>query len=195
MLVRNDAKYRSILRGSHHTLTCLLSFKTNIPSHSKNMTKQFYEDLVLWSILSPGQVNRVKPKRTPWQRFLDDLSQLCDTQPGGRTVVSIAVSQKGPSQVYWITTSGSFTKAVNLLRELLYTMHHARSVLNLSQRQTGAKILTVATAKCRPKARNYIRQLRSRLDAAAECQYVNHGTELVPLLQLLCLTLPKTLPS
>lgn len=80
---------------------------------------EFYGDLALWSTLAIGKHQRNEVKRETWERFLDDLCYLCDTEYGGKTTVSIAVSKSKGGQCYWISANGGLQKAVAQLDLIL----------------------------------------------------------------------------
>ncbi|KAF1820692.1 uncharacterized protein K489DRAFT_382627, partial [Dissoconium aciculare CBS 342.82] len=61
---------------------------------SPDEIRLFYERLLLWSVLRPNGVRRAMPVRTRWQRYLDSLAFLCDTQGGGNTVSALVVQDR-----------------------------------------------------------------------------------------------------
>lgn len=60
-----------------------------------DQTKLFYNCLVLVTALQTPTSQRNSSSHTDagWRRFLNDLCWLCDTDTGGKTVVSLAVEQ------------------------------------------------------------------------------------------------------
>jgi hypothetical protein len=120
---------------------------------------EFYEDLALWSTLSVGRNQRNDVKRQIWQRFLDDLCYLCDTEPGGRTTVSIAVSEFEGGQCYWITANGGSQKAVGQLTLILEQLQKIRDPC-VDHEEIKDKILFAGIRRSSMKVRNYLKELR-----------------------------------
>lgn len=120
---------------------------------------EFYEDLALWSTLSIGRNQRNDVKRQIWQRFLDDLCYLCDTEPGGRTTVSIAVSEFEGGQCYWISANGGSQKAVGQLTLILEELEKIRDPC-VDLEEIKDKILVAGMRRSSMKVRNYLKELR-----------------------------------
>lgn len=120
----------------------------------------FYGDLALWSTLAIGKHQRTDVKRKVWQRFLDDLCYLCDTETGGKTTVSIAVSKSVSGQCFWISANGELQKAVRQLKLVLKELSdiHQKPAVDLDR--VKDKILWVGMRRSSMKVRNYLRELR-----------------------------------
>ena len=77
--------------------------------------RDFYELLVLLRILGPcigprthgtlRTTNFDESLYTPLRRFLDRLSWVCDYDPGGDTVTSIAIEETADGSVFWLATT------------------------------------------------------------------------------------------
>ena len=95
--------------------------------------QEFYEVLVLHSILdSPDKIRRV-PQPTPWHRFLDDVCFLCDTETGGESVASTAVESQRDHLVFWISNNGGPNPRA--LENLDWLLGQLRDVCHLSESQ------------------------------------------------------------
>jgi hypothetical protein len=124
---------------------------------------EFYEDLVLWSILSTAQVRRTSTKPTIWHRFLDDLCYLCDTEGGGRSVVSIGVSRRGCCQYFFISANAALRKAAEQLRLVLGQLRQIEDKSDIDLEIAKEKLLDIVVRRSSMKVRNYIRELRLHL--------------------------------
>ena len=123
----------------------------------------FYSDLTLWSTLTIGKHQRTDVKRRIWQRFLDDLCYLCDTKPGGRTTVSIAVSKSKDGQCFWISANGELLKAVRQLDMILKELKEIQRRPETDLDEVKDKILRVGICRSSMKVRNYLRELQRYL--------------------------------
>ena len=130
----------------------------------------FYERLVLLSLLSPTQGSRRTPRRRAWHRFLDDLCCLCDTHPGGRTVVSIAAEEGVSCLRFWIAANNHLKQAYEHLKWVLENL----SKLDASSSQaveTVERCILERFVNCsRRKIRNYTAWLRINVQGAERTQ-------------------------
>ena len=126
---------------------------------------QFYETLVLMSLLLSGQTPRSKPRRTAWHRFLDDLSYLCDAETGGKSVSSIAVQQNDDMLVFWISANGGLRRACQHLRWSLKQLAGC-NYSQISAAETRAELLGKTTEMSSRKVRNYVRELQLHISQA-----------------------------
>lgn len=154
-------------------------FQWKSPDYSLMEThKDFYEDLVLWSILSTGQARQTSTTPTIWQRFLDDLCYLCDTESGGRSVVSIAVSQRSYHQCFFISANGGLRKAAEQLCLILSRLRHIKQKSDIDIERTKEELLEIGVRRSSMKVRNYIRELRSHIWDAERLKTVREGKQL-----------------
>jgi hypothetical protein len=137
--------------------------------------KEFYEDLVLWSILSTAQVRRTSTKRTIWQRFLDDLCYLCDTESGGRSVVSIGVSKQSHCQCFFISANGGLRKATEQLCLVLDQLHQIKQKSDIDLEIIKERLLDIVICRSSMKVRNYTRELRLHIQDAEHIGAVHEG--------------------
>jgi hypothetical protein len=122
--------------------------------------KEFYEDLALWGVLTAGQDQKVATRPTVWHRFLDDLCHLCDTEPGGKTVVSIAVSVHEDVQCFRIAAN---SKLVRAERQLCWILSELLRLPNSPQRaamRIQGEVLDFVVCRSARRVRNYMNQLR-----------------------------------
>ena len=125
---------------------------------------EFYGDLALWSTLAVGKDQRNDVKRKLWQRFLDDLCYLCDTESGGRTTVSIAVSELQRGQCFWISANGKLQKAVDQLKLILKELDSIQENQNTNLEEIKDKVLVAGIGRSSMKVRNYLRELRRYIE-------------------------------
>lgn len=137
--------------------------------------KEIYEDVVLWSVLSTGQAQRTETKPTIWQRFLDDVCYLCDTKHGGKSVVSIAVSQWSDRQYFFISANGNLRKAANQLHLVLGELYQIKHKSDVELERTKERLLDIGVRSSSMKVRNYMRELRSHIRSAELLDIVRDG--------------------
>lgn len=125
---------------------------------------ELYGDLALWSTLAVGKNQRNDVKRKIWQRFLDDLCYLCDTECGGRTTVSIAVSESQRGQCFWISANGKLQKAVDQLKLILKELDGIQENQNTNLEEVKDKVLVAGIGRSSMKVRNYLRELRRYIE-------------------------------
>lgn len=124
------------------------------------LLKEFYEDLVLWSILSTSKAQRTGKKPLIWQRFLDDVCYLCDTKPGGKSVVSVAVSELGRCQNFFISANGALRKVAEQLDQILRELWRVKQMSDVDLEITKEALLEIGVRDSAKKVRNYVRELR-----------------------------------
>ncbi|KAK5711504.1 hypothetical protein LTR17_018379 [Elasticomyces elasticus] len=123
---------------------------------------RFYETLVLWSVLPWGRVPRMRPRISAWQRFLDDVSYLCDADTGGKSVVSIAVQPGDQMLVFWISANARLGGAC---QHLCWVLQQLKKLHNgqTSAAETRVIILEGTVNMSSPRVRNYVRALQLHL--------------------------------
>ena len=129
------------------------------PEEPNDSRYRFYETLVLWSVFPNSRGPRVKRKRTAWQRFLDDLSYLCDAETGGKSVVSIAVQQGDRILVFWISANrrlGGASQHLRWVLQQLTELYNGEALAAESRTQILEKTVTTSSRR----VRNYVRALQ-----------------------------------
>lgn len=142
-----DALLHSYAIGQHDTF-------------SGDITRSFYEALILFSILRPSS-GHSKVHRSSWHVFLDDLSWLCDTQSGGKTVVSIGTEQTSQGLRFWISANGrvkprSLAQLENTLSELRKLDGEPEPVAQAVE----ARIFDAAVYSSHERVKEYLKKLR-----------------------------------
>ena len=135
----------------------------------------FYQRLVLLGTLTSTQGGRSTPHRGAWHRFLDDLSSLCDSAPGGRTVVSIAVEDSSSHLRFWIAANSGQIKACEQLAWVLQNLCQLNSSQTYNSAASESEILRHTAYFSRRKIRNYQRWLRSYVRVARELESSRHA--------------------
>ena len=107
-----------------------------------------------------GKNQRTDVERKMWQRFLDDLCYLCDTETGGKTTVSIAVSKSNGGQCFWISANGGLQKAVSLLEMILKELINIQKKPDINLEEVKDRILSVGMSRSSMKVRNYLKELQ-----------------------------------
>lgn len=139
--------------------------------------KEFYEDLVLWSILSFGKAQRTGTKPTIWQRFLDDVCYLCDAKSGGKSVVSIAVSELSRCQYFFISANGGLRKAAQQLHLVLVELHGIKQMSDIDLEITKERLLEIGVRDSAMKVRNYVRELRLHIRSVEHLESIREGEQ------------------
>ena len=142
---------------------------------------EFYGDLALWSTLAVGKDQRNDVKRKLWQRFLDDLCYLCDTESGGRTTVSIAVSELKRGQCFWISANGKLQKAVDQLKLILKELDSIQENQNTNLEEIKDKVLVAGIGRSSMKVRNYLRELRRYIELMERRSPLGKGEQTLSL--------------
>ena len=144
-------------------------YKVGQPDASSgDIWRLLYEAIVLISLLRPSSGNS-KVFRTPWQRFLDDLSSLCDTESGGRTVTSIAVERLPHSLRFWIAANDHVKpRALALLVQILAELRTLALTPCLSTNDVEARIFNGAIYDSHERVGDYVRKLRMNIRMAAK---------------------------
>lgn len=142
---------------------------------------EFYGDLALWSTLAVGKDQRNDVKRKLWQRFLDDLCYLCDTESGGRTTVSIAVSELKRGQCFWISANGKLQKAVDQLKLILKELDSIQENQNTNLEEIKDKVLAAGIGRSSMKVRNYLRELRRYIELMERRSPLGKGEQTLSL--------------
>lgn len=146
-----------------------LKSNLNIDQDAKTVFSDLYDRLLLQSLLQHGaylQNEDAKPThtyqdvRTDWHRFLDDLCSLCDSQCGGKSVVSIGVEQRSDYNIFWISTAPQFQQdaevhLVELLKLLIgFPLGDANSYFAV------AEITRRSVLRSKKSVHKYARRLR-----------------------------------
>jgi hypothetical protein len=124
----------------------------------------FYERLSLWKAICQNGCQPFMPTRTSWQRCLDSLAFLCDTQTGGKTVSALTV-QDGPLGLhYWIACNGEPSSAETILTWLLSVLRSGSTSTDRSLLQK--QILSEIVANCSERIQDYHRRLQIMIGMA-----------------------------
>ena len=142
---------------------------------------ELYGDLALWSTLAVGKNQRNDVKRKIWQRFLNDLCYLCDTECGGRTTVSIAVSESQRGQCFWISANGKLQKAVDQLKLILKELDSFQENQNTNLEEVKDKVLVAGIGRSSMKVRNYMRELRRYIELMERRSPLGKGEQTLSL--------------
>jgi hypothetical protein len=137
--------------------------------------KDFYEDLALWGVLTIGKNQKVELRPTIWQRFLDDLCHLCDTEPGGKTVVSVAVSEEDGIQYFWVSANNNPAKAGRHLKRILNILTRISSNPDRTTERIKGQLLDFVVRKSAKRVRNYMRQLQLHIIEVDALQHDHKG--------------------
>nr|POE56447.1 hypothetical protein CFP56_33419 [Quercus suber] len=92
-----------------------------------NQLTIFYSCVVLVAALRPRvpkQERHAHPK-AGWRRFLDDLCWFCDTETGGKSVVSVVTQKLRNKHVIWVACNADTTKPLKHLKWLLHKLTNA----------------------------------------------------------------------
>ena len=138
---------------------------------------EFYEDLALWGVLTIGQNQKVELRPTIWQRFLDDLCHLYDTEPGGKTVISVAVSEEDNIRCFWISANSKHARAGRHLEWILNALAKTSGSSSRSTERIQRRLLDFVVRKSAKRVRNYMKQLERHVNEAGDLQH-NRGGEI-----------------
>jgi hypothetical protein len=97
------------------------------------------------------------PVRTHWQRYLDSLAFLCDTQGGGSTVSALVVQDRSTELRYWVARNSRTDVAVSRLSWLLGQLHPLRSPALILLAED--RILGEVVGECERRIDDYHRRL------------------------------------
>lgn len=144
-----------------------------------------YDSLFLQSLLQHGSSSQpmdarithtYSDTRTDWHRFLDDLCSLCDSQYGGKSVVSIGVEQRSDHNIFWISTTPHYQQDAKAhLLELLalltdFPLEGANSHFAV------AEITRRSMWRSRKRVHNYARRLRQLVNTLLSGKEEFHGS-------------------
>ncbi|KAF2167545.1 hypothetical protein M409DRAFT_54142 [Zasmidium cellare ATCC 36951] len=126
----------------------------------------FYSCLVLVIALRAQSFYRAASSDTNrgWHRFLNDLCWVCDTQPGGKSVVSLAVDHNSGTRKIWLASN---SKSRQQLKSLKWTLGELQRIRNLKQKDLAnakSDFLAEVLKRSYSKVKFYKRQLEIALD-------------------------------
>jgi hypothetical protein len=133
---------------------------------SSDDIRVFYERLHLWSVIRPNGCPPSMPVRSSWQRCLDSLAFLCDTQTGGKTVSALIVQDCSDRLRYWVACNGSSGHAVEILTWLLDKLNSFP--VSFDRRPLYGRILGEMVTLCDTRIDDYYRRLLRIIDAAGK---------------------------
>jgi hypothetical protein len=136
----------------------------SLMSITRDDVRTFYERLLLWSVIRPNGCQPSMPVRSSWQRCLDSLAFLCDTQTGGKSVSALAIQEYPDRLHYWIACNGPSNRAKVIITWLLGELH-------LWQPTDGhdplpKRILLEMVVLCRARVLDYHRRLKLSISGA-----------------------------
>ena len=132
--------------------------------------RDFYELLVLLRILGPCIGPRTHGTLrtssfdellyTPVRRFLDRLSWMCDYEPGGDTVSSIAVEETADGSVFWLATTYKCVPAIRPhLTEIIELLRSAHRLSAKDSHDLERKICNKCIAFASKRVKHYSKLL------------------------------------
>jgi hypothetical protein len=141
----------------------------NIDQDATIVSSDLYDSLFLQSLLQHGSYPQSKDARithtlldtrTDWHRFLDDLCSLCDSQCGGKSVVSIGVEQRSDHNIFWISTTPQYQQDAKIhLIELLALLTNF-PLEGANSHFAVAEITRRSIRRSKKRVHNYARRLR-----------------------------------
>ncbi|KAK3613601.1 hypothetical protein LTR56_025147 [Elasticomyces elasticus] len=136
-------------------------------STSGDIATLFYEAVILISILRPSSSHSRVP-RSSWHMFLDDLSWLCDTQSGGKTVTSVGAEQISHAVRFWISANGRVKpKSLNYLEWILSELQKLACDPKLVAGDVEVQILDAAIRSSHERVGDYLRKLKIHVEKVA----------------------------
>ena len=144
---------------------------------TQRLLHRFYEPLVLLRILDPTRGKQASALmqsgasnlEETWHRFLDQLSWICDYEPGGDTVSSIAAQTTPDGPVFWLAANKDpALKALPHLLWVLEKLENSYEISPLEIEELEDEITTRCIEFGKNKVRNYGRRLRSITNKVAE---------------------------
>lgn len=152
---------------------------------AKTITSDLYDSLFLQSLLQHGSMSHTKDAfasdttvndRSEWQRFLDNLCVVCDSEPAGRSVVSIGVEASSSGAVFWVTTAKRHREdAERHLKESLRLLDEC-SLGVLDGNLAMAEITRLSVERSQDRVANYVK----RLDRLILDESTRHREEIQP---------------
>lgn len=128
-----------------------------------------YDSLFLQSLLQHRQflqaddakpVSTQQDNRTDWHRFLDDLCSLCDSQCGGKSVVSIGVEQSSGYNILWVSTASKYQQDAKAHLVELIELLTAFPLEGANRHFAIAEISRRSVHRSTKRVHNYARRLR-----------------------------------
>lgn len=135
----------------------------------------FYHCVLLVAAICPSQKIRHEDssRNRKWHRFLNDLCWFCDTDLGGKTVTSIAVSKGDRGLEYWVASnhdqvraSHDKTRSEKHLTWLFDELKQGDSSSPEDRSALTSVILSHSVSISYKKVRNHMRQLEEYLKQA-----------------------------
>ncbi len=133
----------------------------SVPEHDQGQhttsLAQFYEALIIFSLLGPSTTPARKPRpKSPWHEFLDHLSWLCDFECGGKTVTSLGVQEATSGPVFWMAMNTRLRKrAVDHLKSVLSELSRLCYDPETEVREVQSSILSKSVIISRKKVDHY----------------------------------------
>lgn len=141
-----------------------------------DVTDDLYDSLQLQSLLQREEIKTIKNSgderrlwrtsgtRSEWQRFLDDLCFLCDTQRGGKTTTSVAAEQSQGKVILWLAMNdGDLSETKRYLQNVLDTILDIEKTSARTLQRTD-RIVAEAISRSPQRVANYADRLRNVLE-------------------------------
>ena len=145
----------------------------NIDQDATIVSSDLYDSLFLQSLLQHGSFPQPmdatitqtdSDTRTDWHRFLDDLCSLCDSQCGGKSVVSLGVEQRSDHNIFWISTTPRYQQDARIHLLELFALLIDFPLEGANSHFAVAEITRRSIRRSRKRVHNYARRLRQLVD-------------------------------
>lgn len=152
---------------------------------AKTIKSDLYDSLFLQSLLQHGSISHAKDAsasdttaddRSEWQRLLDNLCVVCDSEPAGQSVVSIGVEASSSGAVFWVITAKRHQEdAERHLKQVLRLLAEC-SLGVLDGNLAMAEITRLSVERSQDRVANYVK----RLDRLILNDSTRHREEIQP---------------
>jgi len=136
---------------------------------TQRLLHRFYEPLILLRILDPTRGDQStrsasEPKEQSqeelWHKFLNQLSWVCDSEPGGVTVSAIAAESTPEGPIFWLAANKD--PAFKALPHLRWVLEQLDSIHKLSPPEIE-KLEDDITMRCIEFSKNKVKNYGNRL--------------------------------
>lgn len=126
-------------------------------------SQRFYKVLILLNTIT-SSISNQRTSRSERQRFLDELSWLCDEKPGGKTVTSIAVSQTNRSLIFWVACNAEFNEErTTYLRDIFQDLKRLDDFSSPALEFAATTIASKSIRRSFRRVTNYVGRLKAKL--------------------------------
>jgi hypothetical protein len=157
----------------------------NIDQDATVVSSDLYDSLFLQSLLQHGAYPQGKDAktrhthedtRTNWHRFLDDLCSLCDSQCGGKSVVSIGVEQRSDHNIFWISTAPQYQQDAEAHLVELLSLLTEFPLEGANSHFAVAEMTRRSVLRSKRRVHNYARKLRQLVCTQLSGREEFHGS-------------------